>query len=429
MKQKLRQIFYNWWSGLWFIPGLLTLAGLLLGGALSNIFHWGIFTSDSEPVFRPSLAVSVLTSLAGASITVVGVVFSITMVVLSSASAQLGPRLLTNFLKKTGTKLAIGGFVASFAYQLLVAAALSLGQPVIDLAVWVGLIGGLGSFAILLSFLHLVARFIQVPFVVGEVTENFSRTLESFCEHSRGGEGDLSQVDARWQEPSFDVVAKRDGFLQDIDVPSLIAIARKREGVIRLLVRAGQFVAAGEVIALVYTDLRDGSAEEVADGVLLSISLGAERTAQQDVEFALRQLVEIATKALSPGINDPETAITVIDRLGGAISKICNQELPNGLWFDQEEKLRLSIPLSDAAGLMDAAYHPLRQFASPVPGVALRLMMSYRQLAKRELHPSFEAGLRRHIDLLAKDVARQDWLEEDRSQLEEIQKEALEKLP
>ncbi|GHC41486.1 DUF2254 domain-containing protein [Roseibacillus persicicus] len=414
MKQDARQVVYNLWSGLWFIPGLLTFIGLFVGLFFAGMLGHQPLPRGSRIVFEPSLAVSVLTSLAGALITVVGVVFSITMVVLSSASSQLGPRLLTNFLNKTGTKVAIGAFVGAFSYQLIVASALSMGKEVPDLTVWIGLGGGLASFGILLGFLHMVARFIQVPFVVDEVTRNLSKALGGFLEFGAKSPPSSNSSSREENRPEVRVTSEEEGFVQRIEIRGLVPQAAKHEAEVDLLRRAGQFVAAGDVLAVV----RGGTdREELGEKIRNAYSLGPERTAQQDVEYALRQLVEIATKALSPGINDPETAINVIARVGGALARVSNVSLPSGKWYDDEECLRVKLPVTDVEGLLGTAYHPLRQFGAEIPTVSIALMESFVRLAERELHPEFAKVLKQHVTWLDEAVSKEDWLESDRQNL------------
>ena len=427
MGPKLKQIADNLWSGLWFIPGLLTTGGLTLGFLFSGLLGVQILPAAREMTFDPGNAVTVLTSLAGASITVVGVVFSITMVVLSSASSQLGPRLLSNFLRKTGTKLAIGGFVASFSYQLLVAAALAAGYEVPDGAVWFGLIGGLGSFGILLGYLHMVARFIQIPYVVDEVTRNLIDALKNFCEKGEQTNPIPFQTkDVFKDAKTHTAVSNSEGFIQNIDLEEIVKQAKKHDAAALLKRRAGDFVAKGEMLA---TLKGHGDLVKLEREVQLGYSLGPERTAMQDIEFALRQLIEIATKALSPGINDPETANTVIRRVGGALASVANCTLPSGLWHDDGGVMRVSLNTTDAAGLLDTAYNPLRQFGAGVENVAITLMESYLHLAERELHPNFAEALRHHIELLDEHVSSlNSWIPADLKDLRERKDLALKSL-
>ncbi|MBK1828744.1 DUF2254 domain-containing protein [Haloferula rosea] len=423
MNSMFRQILRSLWEGLWFVPGLITMASLVVALVMTGLAGMEWYSPDTELVFDPAAAGGVMTALAAGSITVAAVVFSITMVVLSSASAQFGPRLLPNFMRKTGSKLAIGGFVGSFAYQIVVAAALATGRHVPDAAVWFGVIGGLAAFVILLAFIHMVSRFIQVPYIIQEVTSDLHEAFDSFCmscPNSRVGETVASPVDLR---KVGEIRSKAEGYVQLIDTDCLLEFAKSKDLLIRCEHRAGDFVYEGDVLVSLHatSDLSD----ELPTG---AFALGSERTAQQDVEFAIRQLVEIAAKALSPGINDPYTAINVIERLGGAVSRIVSSHLHAGLWYDEHGRLRLVIPTPDSMGLLDAAYHPLRQHARGNESVMIALVESYLRLAGCDPHPDFAVALRHHAKLIAEDLEMVEMNPKDRSDFQERHQKILDLL-
>ncbi|MCP5548988.1 MAG: DUF2254 domain-containing protein [Akkermansiaceae bacterium] len=389
------------WTGMGLIPGLIALGSFLLAVFLSGLMGYTPVTLRMKSAFDPDAAAAVLTALAGGAITVAALVLSITMVVLSSASAQFGPRLLPNFIRKNGTKVAMGGFVGSFVYQIVVASALGLGGRVPDFAVWVGIGGSLAAFAILLAFVHMVARFIQVPFIIDEVTSDLRKALAKRIEAGEGGGRRFKEIDREWK-PIAEVRAKRDGYIEMIDIHRLRQRAESADLMVRCEVRAGSFVPENGLLAVVM-------GEKVQDDPgdwNVAFVLSPNRTAVQDVEFAVRQLVEVAARALSPGINDPYTAINAIERLGGALSEVAGRHLPDGLWHDEDGRLRLVVPLPDVAGILDAAYHPLRQHARHMDAVAIALIDSYLSIASLPTHPDFKVGLRRHADLLRDDFQR-----------------------
>ena len=406
MKREARQLSHYLWDGLWFIPGLLALcglgAGLLLSGFL-NIDLFGLFTG-AEGDFDVALVVNVLVGLAGGLITVAGVVFSMTMVVLSSTSAQLGPRLLGDFLRRKTTKLAVGGFLAAFLFQVLVAIGLAMGNPISALVVLVSISSSLLTFCLLLVFIHLVARFIRVPFLITDVAGNLEKGMKDFL-HMGSRPSTLNEPLLKSDEKAHQIFADKTGYLQYIEAQELLSMASENNCLIQLRRRAGDFVAKGDVIAMVY-GLEE---EKLSERVNSLVSVGAERTAQQDVGFALHQLVEIATKALSPGINDPWTAITVIDRIEGVLVPLAGDPFPAGFWYDSNEVLRLMIPVPRVAEILAVAYDPIRQFGYELPTVGLALVRSYGRYSTRKLHPDFAIALRHHLDALAEDVARGNW--------------------
>lgn len=392
-----------------FIPGVIAVASMAAGMILSGFFDWNVIEPSKKSAFDPRAASAVLTTLAGGAITVAALVLSITMVVLSSASSQYGPRLLPNFIRKPGTKLAMGGFFGSFAYQIMVASALGLGERVPDLAVWVGIFGSLGAFAILLVFVHMVAKFIQVPFIIDEVTSDLHKALKEAARvKSEAMDSRGSAFSAAG--PSVDLIADQDGYIQVIHTAGLIDAAREMDGIIVSTVGIGSFVPRGGLLAKIHGRRPD---DEEADALRGFMAVGPSRTESNDTEYAIRQLVEIAVRALSPGINDPHTAINAIERLGGAFAGVAATGVSPGILTDEEGCVRLVIPLPSVSDLFDAAYHPLRQHARGVEEVAIALLDSYRMIAALKLHADVKSALERHAEFLRIDFENESPAAED----------------
>ena len=421
MKREVRQLSHNLWDGLWFVPGIFAASGLLVGLVLSgflNVEFFGLLQTE-EVQFDTALVVNVLVGLAGALITVAGVVFSMTMVVLSSTTAQFGPRLLGDFLQRMTTKLAVGGFLAAFLFQVLIALGLAMGKPVSGLVVLVSVFSSLLTFCLLLVFIHLVARFIRVPFLINDVANHLKEALIDFNQScAQPTTFDSSLPDDN--ESGHRIRADNTGYIQVVEAQELLKLASERDGLVQLLRKAGDFVTEGDVIAVTYDWDEGKNLSKEINGL---VSLGTERTAQQDVGFALHQLVEIATKALSPGINDPWTASTVIDRIEGALAPLSEEPFPAGLWYSEDGKLRLAIPVPRVSDILSAAYHSIRQFGYEIPSVAFSLVGSYRRMSGRKLHPDFAISLSHHLEALAEDVARANWNTADRSKFEERYRE------
>ncbi|MEX2579872.1 MAG: DUF2254 family protein [Verrucomicrobiales bacterium] len=292
--QKARSL----WEGLWFVPGVIAVLSILLGVLLSGMGGWSPAGALGWEVFDSKAASDVLTTLAGAAITVAAVVFSITMVVLSSASAQFGPRLLPNFMKRTQTKLAVGGFIGSFSYQIVVSTALALGVEVPDLAVWVGILGSLGGFGILLSFIHLVASFIQVPFIIEDVSGDLVRGLSRFVEHG-AGRGNAGEPAIRREFKPVGVLrASRSGYLQEIDTKRLVKEATRADMLVRVRAKAGDFLVEGDEVATVF-GLPGAEGELGAgDGVFV---IGVNRSSPRGPSNTAREALPGAVKVFRLG--------------------------------------------------------------------------------------------------------------------------------
>ncbi len=309
----------GWWESLWrpfwalpaVILGVSVVAGVLvplldehLLGEVPFLFNGN---ADS--------ARSLLSTIASAMISVTGLVFSITMVVMQLASSQFTPRLLGSFLGSRVVQVTLGVFTASFVFALMVLRDVRAGDspfvPQLSVTIAFGLV--LASVGLFLAFIHHITDSIQVTEVVDRVAVGTVRSLE------RGSDAewdDTSAVPPSWSQqpgPSVTVTTgQRHGVVQRIHYSRLVESAERAGVVVELLTRAGDVRHRGQELAVVHGA---HAGDDVVAAVRDAVGLGADRTLQQDPEFGLRQLVDIAERALSPGINDPTTAVQVLDEL------------------------------------------------------------------------------------------------------------------
>lgn len=337
----------------------------------------------------------VLGVLASATIGVAGTTFSITVVALTLASNQMGPRLLRSFTSDAGNQYALGALVATFAFSLVALRSVHEGDGgafVPQLAVSVGLLMGFGCIGVLIWFLHHVAASISVDRVVALVAAELDQALDKAC-------GDGTDPGAA-PGPAPDAAPLRapgSGYLRVLDDASLADWAARCGAVLHLDMRAGGFVLPGSVVGRVSPP---GMREEAQAALAEAMVLGQSRSVEQDLEYAVRQLVEIALRALSPGINDPFTAIGVLDRLGATLAGLAGRALPDGV-FLRDGTVRLVRPATDYAGLADAMFHMLRQGAAEQPAVMIRMLEVLAGVAAVEPDPGRRAVLARHTDLAA----------------------------
>jgi uncharacterized membrane protein len=398
-------------SGYLFLPLAMSLAGALVAlgmGWLDRLAgkpdagDWADFFLTDAAGAR-----TILSGIAASAITVAGVIFSITMVVLASVSSQFGPRLLPNFVKQESTKFVMGGFIGTFIYCMVALAAISTREGhrhVPQFSTLGGLILGIFSFLLLIFFIHRVALFIQAPRVIDDVA---CRLLDSmthlFPEDAGKPQKCVISAHGSWQpsDPSLqphEISVAKDGYLQAMDTTTLLAIAVKNDLIIRIHRRPGHFIIARDPIIKVWS--KGPLPKKISAQIRRQLFLGPERTDTQDAEFAVEQLVEVAVRALSPGINDPFTAINCIDRLGGALAFLSTREMPSALRYDDEGHLRLVGEPHTYRGIIDAAFNQLRQHARHEEAVAIRLMDLMAQLAQRPLPREFRQALEKHMRLL-----------------------------
>jgi uncharacterized membrane protein len=442
MKARLLQLWSRLRKSYWFVPGIITVAAVALAVGLVSgdvaVQARAIAGLDRFELTGPEGARALLSTIASSAITVAALVFSITMVVLNMASAQFGPRLLTNFLSHNATQVVLGTFVGTFAYCLVALAAVrsDAGDAFVpQTAVAGGLVLGILAFALLIYFIHHVSRFVQTAYVIDDV----ARGLESALRETlpRRADKDLARTpddeDAEAerslgndQDARRPIPAPRSGYVQAIDAPGLMALACERELVIGLDCRPGHFVIAGRPLAWAAPAerLEDESAERIGRAVLT----GPERTSIQDPEFAVHQLVEIALRALSPGVNDPYTALNCIDRITAALCVLADRALPSRYLRDSEGRVRLVTDPYTYRGIVEAAFNQIRQAASGNLAVLLGLLEAAATVARGDLPAPYREALREQVEAIREGGAERFPAQSDRATFDERVRGALDVL-
>ena len=343
---------------LWLVPvGCVVLAGLLFAVTLGidqAVYRHSFELPSWIRKESADAARAVLIGIAAAVITVVGVVFSITILALTLASQQFGPRMLRTFIRDLGTQLTLGIFVGSFVYAVLVLGSITSGGRYGDFVPRLGVTVSEGlmfvDIAVLIYFIHHVAVTIQLPEVIARVAADLGRAIDEAFPlsvadtASRAGSGDaalptenvgpdLADIDALLAAGGLTVPASRSGYLQFVGYAQLLAIAEEADAVIRLVHRPGHFVLAGRPLATVWPAAGAG---RVAEALTQAHITGPQRTLAQDPVFPIDQLVEIAIRALSPAVNDTFTALTCIDWLADGLCKISGRRLTEGVYRDRQ---------------------------------------------------------------------------------------------
>lgn len=327
---------YELRTSLWLIPSVIIAGFVLLAlGALTVDDH--LLTDDRFPVLLdPGSAGDVrnlMEAIAGASITVVALVASLTLVTLTVASTQFGPRLIRTFLATRAPKITIGLYVGTFVYSLIVLMAVHDSDAydfVPRLAAAIAVIAAMADAVALVWYLHATAVSIQPATVVNRIAAQLDEALDELAAMGElVGDGDPSLVDDlidRIDDEGTVVTAAESGYLKRVEHDELVAMATRADATLHLTVRPGQFVLAGSPVAKVVVgpDGRRPTAAEVNAGLLI----GAQRTVEQDLRFAVDQLVEIALRALSPAINDTFTGLTCVNWLAGALLRLSQDPLP-----------------------------------------------------------------------------------------------------
>jgi uncharacterized membrane protein len=367
-------------TNLWLIPALEVLAAIglyFVTHAIDRSAYHGSLTLPRWLVFGTAdVARQILTALAAAVITVVGVVFSITIVTLTLASTQFGPRMLRNFIRDRGTQYTLGTFVATFVYSTLVLISIGPGSgtatfvPHLSISVSVGLVTL--SMGVLIYFIHHIATSIQLPNVIASIAAELSRAIEVDTRDDgvRFESGpSVAELQMRMREGGGTVPAPSSGYLQYIRHDELVSLATEKGAVIQLHFRPGHFLVTGHPMATVWPA---GAAPAFTEALRRAHITGANRTLAQDLAFAVDQLVEIAIRALSPAVNDTFTALTCIDWLGESLCKVTTSWRPLRVHRDSHGYVRVITAHVSYQRLVERAFEKIRQASRGMPAVMIR---------------------------------------------------------
>ncbi|MDX1657282.1 MAG: DUF2254 domain-containing protein [Nitriliruptorales bacterium] len=337
------------------------------------------------PILLPTTvesARSILSTIAGATITVAGVMFSLTVIAVQLASSQFSPRVLRGLLRDRFSQHTIGITVAVFTYCLLVLAGTRQAggseQPFQNVSVTIAVAVSIVAVLAIVAFLDHSARSMQVGEVIRNVAEETHSALRDRYPEPAEDDDEPEIPDDPDRPPDVVVRVVDEGWVQLIDATAVLeTLPPGAQAHIRA--RPGAYLLRGEALIDVWGEVDDdrGLAKELRS----AIALGGERTMQQDVAFGIRQLVDIGLRALSPGINDPTTAIEVLFRLGGITRELALRELPPRVLHGDEGRTVLRGDLLEFDDLVRYAFRQIREVAVSQPGVIKVLMRVLGQVA------------------------------------------------
>ncbi len=380
-------------TGFWAVPSLCVLVALGLALGLVEVDRsFGDGLGRATFGAGPDGAREVLSAITTSMITFTGLVFSITIVVLQLTSSQFSPRVLRTFLRDRQTQLSLGVFVATFVYAVMVLRSVDStdgSQFVPTVATTAGVALLLVSVGVFVAYIHHVATAIQASSIVRAVGDEtralFARVLPEDAPPPAARPVLPGPSTARIASPGY-------GVLRTVDEHGLVRAARDAEVVLVLRHPLGGFVPEGAPLLDVH-----GSGEVDQRAVTGAVLLGKDRTMEQDLSFGLRQLVDIAERALSPGINDPTTAVQALDELHDLLRRLVSRHLPDGLHRDEDGTLRLVMPPASFPDLLALALDEIEQYGHDslqVQGRIDELLTDLAEAALPEHRPAVLARLR-----------------------------------
>lgn len=367
-------------SSYWFVPSLMaigafavsiltTAADRAVGASLAETLPWASLDT-------PEGARALLSAIATSMITVAGVTFSMTIAAVAFAASNLGPRLLSNFMRDVSNQVTLGTFIATFVYCLLILRTIHGGSGesgegiakfVPHLGILLALLLTLASLGVLIYFIHHVPRTIAASAVVAELGHELLRMVAEIFPSSLGKEppdGILLPDEASDYriEDGEAVRSRSNGYIMHFEPATIMELTEGHGLVVRFIRRPGDFVSEGEIVG--YAFGKRAADDELRDRVMDAIVVNRERTPQQDVLFVVQQLVEIAIRALSPAVNDPFTAISCQRWLGSALISVGRRHTPSPYRYDAAGRLRVIVPGLEFHDIAAAVFDNLRQYVS-----------------------------------------------------------------
>lgn len=353
----------NFWpnlsQSLGFIPGVIVVVFAVLGIALVEI-DGSVDLEGTQLVFKGDgpAARTVLSVIAGSLITVAGLTFSITMVVLQLASSQFSPRILRTFFGDRVVQITIGTYIGTFVYSILVLRAVgSFGDTdfVPRLSVTAASLLGIAAVVLLVVFLHHVSQMVQVSHVVANIARATLARVDvlypdGYAPMAEGDRGSGSHDSSASQGPGR-VIAPRPGYVQLIALDDVVKGTGPLATRVELLVCPGDFVSVETPIAEVWPAAATDDCESALIGAM---KISSERDLHQDVDFGVRQLTDIAIKSMSPGINDPATAVTCIGYLNAILVRITAQASRDPVREYPDQSLTLVVKQRQFAEYLEA---------------------------------------------------------------------------
>jgi len=416
MKPRLIQIRDAVADSFWFVPLLMALlaGGAALGSvALDHKIGSGwvqsigwVWSGGADG------ARGVLSVVAGSVMTVVSIVFSLTVTTLAQTSSHYGPRVLRNFTSDRFVQFTLGTFVSTFVYCLLVLRTVRSVEEstfVPYLSVNIGVLLALASLAVLIFFIHHVSQSIQAETLIAEVGEDFQNSLPVlFPERIGQPQNEAPNTyrlpdESQWQAARV-VKSSGSGYLQRVDDEQLMRLAKQHDLILKLEKRPGDFVASASPLLRVLAP--SPPTESIERRLRACFSLGRHRTPHQDALYSIQQLVEIAAHALSPGINEPFTALTCIDWLGASLRGVAAREIPNPLRGDENGQLRVLALTLDFEEMARASFDQIRIYGASNPDVMLRLLQIIAEVAPDLRRETDREVLRQHAGFIGADAAQ-----------------------
>ena len=396
---------------------MMILSALLLAVVLTyidrNVQIEGIEILGALVPKGTQSAGTLLSAIATSILTVAGSIFSIVIVAIQLASGQFGPRMLRDFMHDRVNQLTLGICGATFVYQLAILWAIEDSKDISftpQISVFVGFLLAVISTFVIIYFVHHIAETVHADNLIARIGKDLESSIHHVLPESREQSRNnrpaevrqVQEVPVDFEAQAIALPSQHNGYIHKIDYSALCAIATQHNLILKLLYRPGQFAVKNSKLLYAYAEKNP----DIASHPTLSIDInetftcGNQRKPDQDIEFPIRQLVEIAIRAISPAVNDPFTAIRCIDRLSMRLCQI-PQRTPQPVYrFDDNHQLRLIINPVTFEFVVKAAFDQIRQYGATDVSVSIRLLEAIEKIGEQCHTQPQKRSLRRQADMI-----------------------------
>lgn len=422
-------------TSFWFTPCLilfLTITSCIillfidLYAGLDSV-HWLAFLYHADANITRSL----LTTIASSVMTVVSITFSITIVALTTASSQFGPRLIRNFMEDKSTQIVLGVFISLFIYCLILVRMtddFAKGHFLPGLTFAGAIAMTLCGILLLIYFIHHVSKNLQSDNIIDNVYSELQCSINQIFKQQKKEEDTTSNKKSAITKPNIESelvspVNKREaialkspacGYIQTINYAHLTKVMEKLDGYLEVSVNPGDFVV--NLMVTMNCHIKHLSKED-EKSLHNGFTLGPKRTPIEDPEFAVHQLIEIALRALSPGINDPYSAIACIDKLTAMICNLTQEHFPQGTTYDEDGIKRVSYKTTSFQNLANIAYDQIRQYSQTCLAVQLRLLEGLIRVAEQASLSTHWTFVRHQKQMIEHSLKQQNLIDLDKKEV------------
>jgi uncharacterized membrane protein len=423
---KLKQLWSNLRGSFWFLPSLIVAGSIAVALVLIQVDAAGSqqWMSRWPRLFGASAAGArgVLSTIAGSMMTVVGVTFSMVLVTLALASSQYTSRILRNFMRDRVTQVVLGIFAGIFTYCLIVLRTIRSGDAagfIPSLAVTFGVVLAISGIGALIFFIHHIAASIQASSIIASVADETLVAIDRLFPQKLGqapmdddeDQSPLPLPERNWQP----VPASVNGYIQSVDDTTLLRLAREHQTIVRMERGIGEFVVQNTTLA--WLALEVPPEPELIAALQAAYTIHRHRTVEQDAAFGIRQLVDMALRALSPGINDTTTAVMCVDYLTAILARLAIRPVPSSLRYEEGE-LRVITIGPTFADLTAESFDQIRVSAKGNVAVMLRLLDAIEIITGLTASAGRRRTLREQMEWIAELGARTIESPHDRARFE-----------